>query len=208
MAKIGNLFVVAAPSGAGKHTILRKVLEKDPDIEYSISATTRAPREGEIDGTHYFFIDRTDFEQRVARGEFVEWAEVHGNLYGTLRTELAQRLDSGKDIVLELDVQGMRNLVALYPDAATVFIMAPSIEILAQRLRKRGANTDEDTAVRLKNARDEIAARHAFQYIIINDELDKAVADMEAIIRAQRCRSQQQESRLGMIPRRLRSKKT
>lgn len=208
MAKIGNLFVVAAPSGAGKHTILRKVLEKDPNIEYSISATTRAPREGEIDGTHYFFIDRTDFEQRVARGEFVEWAEVHGNLYGTLRTELAQRLDSGKDIVLELDVQGMRNLVALYPDAATVFIMAPSIEILAQRLRKRGANTDEDTAVRLKNARDEIAARHAFQYIIINDELDKAVADMEAIIRAQRCRSQQQESRLGMIPRRLRSKKT
>ena len=192
MANIGNLFVVAAPSGAGKHTILRKVLDKDPNLVYSISATSRPPREGEIDGVHYFFLDRTDFEQRIDQGEFVEWAEVHGNLYGTLKGELALRLESGKDIVLELDVQGMRNLTDIYPDAATVFIMTSSIEILAQRLRKRGANTEEDMAVRLKNARGEIAARHAFQYIIINDELDEAVADMEAIVRAQRCRSARQ----------------
>ena len=192
MANIGNLFVVAAPSGAGKHTILRKVLDKDPNLVYCISATSRTPRESEIEGIHYFFFDRIAFEQGIDQGEFVEWAEVHGNLYGTLRDELTRRLESGKDIVLELDVQGMRNLTALYPDAATVFIMASSIEILAQRLRKRGANTEEDMAVRLKNARDEIAARHAFQYIIINDELDEAVADMQAIVRAQRCRSARQ----------------
>jgi len=189
MENIGNLFVVAAPSGAGKHTILRRVLEKDPNIAYSISATTRAPRKDEIDGAHYIFLDRKDFEQKIAQDEFIEWAEVHGNLYGTLRRALAQQLDSGKDVLLELDVQGMRKLTELYPDAVTVFIMAPSFEILEQRLRQRGANTEEDMAVRLKNARGEVAARHAFQYIIINDELNEAVADMEAIVRAQRCRS-------------------
>lgn len=192
MAKRGNVFVVAAPSGAGKHTILRKVLEKDSNIEYCISATTRPPRKNEIDGVHYFFLEPADFEQRVERGEFVEWAKVHGNLYGTLRAELAKRLDSGKDVVLELDVQGMRNLTVLYPEAVTVFIMAPSRAVLEQRLRRRGTNSGADIALRLKNAEAEYAARHAFQYIIINDELDEAVADMEAIVRAQRRRSPRQ----------------
>ena len=187
--KRGNVFVISAPSGAGKHTVLKGVFAMDPGLAYSISATTRLPRATEVHGKDYFFLERPDFCQRIEGGEFAEWAEVHGNLYGTLRSELTRKTTSGMDVILELDVQGMRNLKATMPDVVSIFIMPPSIEDLETRLRARGANSEEDIELRLRNARGEIAACVAFDYIVVNDALDEAVADVAAIIRAQRCRS-------------------
>ena len=187
--KRGNVFVISAPSGAGKHTVLEGVFERDPDLAYSVSATTRPPRMNEIHGKDYFFMDRMDFCRRIEGGEFAEWAEVHGNLYGTLRSELTRKTTSGMDVILELDVQGMRNLKATMPDVVSIFIMPPSLDDLEERLRARGANSEDDIELRLRNARGEIAACVAFDYIVVNDELKEAVADVAAIIRAQRCRS-------------------
>lgn len=188
----GSLFVVSAPSGAGKHTVLHRVLATDPRLEYSVSATTRAPRPGEVHGRDYYFLDREEFGRRVEQGGFVEWAEVHGNLYGTLREELERRLSSGKDVVLEIDIQGMRNLKQSGFDAVTVFIMPPSPSVLERRLRGRGTESPETVELRLRNAREEMEARHAFDYIVVNDRLSKAVADLKAIVRAQRCRADKQ----------------
>jgi len=185
-AKAGRIFVVSAPSGAGKHTILKRTLARDPGLTYSISATTRKPRAGEQDGREYYFLDRPAFEKRVAAGEFAEWAEVHGNLYGTLRGELDRIVASGKDALLELDVQGMRNVKRLGIDAVTVFIMAPSLEELGQRLRARGTDSDEVIAVRLKNALDEMAARDEYDNVIVNVDIREAVAELEAIVKAAR----------------------
>ena len=187
--KRGNVFVISAPSGAGKHTVLEGVFERDPDLAYSVSATTRLPRMNETHGKDYFFMDRMDFCRRIEGGEFAEWAEVHGNLYGTLRNELTRKTTSGMDVILELDVQGMRNLKATMPDVVSIFIMPPSLEDLEERLRARGANSEDDIELRLRNARGEIAACVAFDYIVVNDDLNEAVADVAAIIRAQRCRS-------------------
>jgi guanylate kinase len=183
------VFVVSAPSGAGKHAVLHRVLSGDPNAVYSISATTRPPRAGEQDGRDYHFIDRAAFMRRREASEFVEWAEVHGHLYGTLHVELERRITSGKDVILQIDVQGMRNLKNLRPDAVAVFIMPPSLEVLEQRLRSRGTNDDRDIALRLENARREIDAANEFDYVIVNNKLDDAVADMQAIIRAERCRN-------------------
>lgn len=185
-AKAGRIFVVSAPSGAGKHTILKRTLAADPSLTYSVSATTRKPRAGEQDGREYYFLDRAEFERRVGAGEFAEWAEVHGNLYGTLRSELDRIVASGKDALLELDVQGMRNVRRMGIDAVTVFIMAPSFEELEQRLRARGTDSDEVIAVRLKNAREEVAAKDEFDHVIVNVDIREAVAELGAIIRAAR----------------------
>lgn len=195
MAAPGSLYVVSAPSGGGKRAVLARVMAVDPGIEYSVSATTRPPRADEVDGRDYYFLSREEFCRRIEDGRFAEWAEVHDNLYGTLREELDCKLDTGKDLVLELDVQGMRNVRALYPDTVTVFIMPPSFEELERRLRGRGTNSEADIALRLRNAQDEIAACYAFDYIVLNDDLDKAVEDMEAIVRAQRCRTAKFASR-------------
>jgi guanylate kinase len=190
--KRGTLFVVSAPSGGGKHVVLKGVFAEDASIEYSVSATTRAARPGEVDGRDYFFLTRDEFRRRVDLDDFLEWAEVHGNLYGTPREELSLRLASGKDVIMELDVQGMRSIRARMPEAVTVFIMAPSLEETEHRLRRRGVNTDQDIALRMNNARDEIAARNEYDYIIVNKNVDDAVADMRAIIRAERRRSTRQ----------------
>ena len=181
--------MVSAPSGAGKRTILAEAMQQDLNVEMAVSATTRTPRNGEVDRQDYFFLDRDGFCKGIEDGAFVEWAEVHGNLYGTLTDELTDHLATGKDVVLELDVQGMRNVRALYPDAVTVFVMPPSIEVLEERLRKRDTDTEEDIALRLRNALDEMAACHDFDYIIVNDKLADAVGDMQAVIRASRCRA-------------------
>ena len=189
MAALRSLFVVSAPSGAGKRTILDKVFAEDDALAYVVSATTRTPRANEVEGRNYYFMSVDEFQSRIDADAFVEWAEVHGHLYGTLRDELAQRLASGKDVVLELDVQGMRQVQAARPDAVTVFVMAPSMAELERRLRERGANDSEDMALRLANARQEVAVRYEFEYIVVNDELARAVEDMRAIVRAARCRS-------------------
>lgn len=191
-ARRGIVFVLSAPSGGGKRTVLKGVFESDLRLGYSVSATTRPPRNGETEGTDYYFLDRDTFEQRIAVGDFVEWAEVHGNLYGTLQDELERLTISGKDTVLELDVQGMRNLKTSGLDIVSVFVMAPSLEELERRLRARGTDDPEVIELRLTNARDEIAARHEYDYVIVNEHLDEAVADLKAIIRAERCRSYRQ----------------
>ncbi|MBM3288805.1 MAG: guanylate kinase [Candidatus Hydrogenedentes bacterium] len=180
------MFVVSAPSGAGKHTILKRMLAHDPDLTYSISATTRKPRPGEQDGREYYFLERAEFERRVAAGEFAEWAEVHGNLYGTLRSELERIRATGKDALLELDVQGMRNVKRMGVRPVTVFIMAPSFEELEQRLRARGTDSDEVIAVRLNNARNEVAAKDEFDHVIVNVDIRDAVAELDAIVKKAR----------------------
>jgi guanylate kinase len=164
-------------------------MQEDPHLEYAVSATTRPPRTGEVNGKDYYFLDRAEFLRRVEAGEFAEWAQVHDHLYGTLRAELGRRLASGRDVALDIDVQGMRNFKRLPYRMVTVFVMPPSIEVLEERLRARRTDREEDIALRLRNAREEMDARHAFDYIIVNDAVDDAVADMKAILRAQRCRA-------------------
>ncbi|MBX7259870.1 MAG: guanylate kinase [Candidatus Hydrogenedentes bacterium] len=188
----GLVIIISAPSGAGKDTILRRVLARDPRIAYSISMTTRAPRCGERDGYDYYFVDCATFERVRDSGGLFEWAEVHGNLYGTPREEVDRLTASGKDVILELDVQGMRNVREAGVDAATIFIMAPSIEELERRLTARATDSAEEIARRVARAREEIKERHEFDYIVINDDLNTAVEDLEAIIRSQRLRSSRQ----------------
>jgi guanylate kinase len=190
VAKQGVLLVISAPSGAGKLTLLNKVRESQAgSFVTTVSATTRAPRKGEVDGQDYYFLTREDFEAKRTADEFVEWAEVHGNLYGTLFSELDRCLATGKDVILELDVQGMESLKEIRHDVVTVFLMPPSLEVLEERLRKRGTDEDDVIALRLKNAGDEMAQRHGFDYIVVNDKIDQAASDLEAIIRAERCRA-------------------
>ena len=186
----GVLIVISAPSGAGKLTLLNKVRECQADsFVTTVSATTRAPRTGEVEGQDYYFLTRENFETKRTALEFVEWAEVHGNLYGTLYKELDRCLATGKDVILELDVQGMESLNEIRHDVVTVFLMPPSLEVLEERLRKRGTDEDDVIALRLKNAADEMAQRHGFDYIVVNDKIDQAASDLEAIIRAERCRA-------------------
>lgn len=192
MPREGVLMVISAPSGAGKLTLLNRLRETEAGLASTVSATTRPPRPGEIDGKDYHFLDRAAFEARVAAGAFVEWAEVHGNLYGTLASELDRCLATGGDVILELDVQGMRSLRARRPDTVAVFLMPPSIAELERRLRRRGTDDGDIIALRLANAEGEMAARHEFDYIVVNDALDRAAADMAAILRAERCRAHRQ----------------
>lgn len=190
MSRLGVLLVISAPSGAGKLTLLNKVRERQVDaFVTTVSATTRPPRESETDGQDYYFLDRATFEAKRDNNEFIEWAEVHGNLYGTLNAELDRCLATGKDVILELDVQGMESLTQLRNDVVTVFLMPPSLEVLESRLRNRGTDNDDVIALRLKNARDEMAQRHSFDYIVVNDKIEQAASDLEAIIRAERCRA-------------------
>ena len=186
------VIVVSAPSGAGKHTVLEQVRKADRGLATTVSATTRPPRASEADGREYYFLSREEFERRIAAGEFIEFAVVHDNMYGTFESELDRCLDSGKDVLLELDVQGMRDLKRMRRDAVTVFITAPSLEELERRLRRRGTEADHVIGLRLRNAKAEIDARREYDYIVVNDALDNAVADMQAIIRAERCRSDRQ----------------
>lgn len=190
MTKQGILIVISAPSGAGKLTLLNKVRESQVgSFVTTVSATTRAPRNGEVEGRDYYFLTREIFETKRNADEFVEWAEVHGNLYGTLFSELDRCLETGKDVILELDVQGMESLKEIRHDVVTVFLMPPSLEVLEDRLRKRGTDEEDVIALRLKNAGDEMAQRHGFDYIVVNDKIEQAASDLEAIIRAERCRA-------------------
>ena len=181
-----RVIVVSAPSGGGKRTVLEHVMASDPDLEVAVSCTTRAPRDGEVEGEDYYFLDRAAFEAKIAEGAFAEWAEVHGNLYGTLKAELEQRMATGKDVVLEVDVQGMRQVKASGLNPATAFITVPNLEVLRQRIEHRGQNDPADTALRLKNAEEEMAAQDEFDQVIVNDNLDEAVAAFHAFLREAR----------------------
>lgn len=186
MASTGKVIVVSSPSGGGKGTILRHIISRDENVCHAVSATTRQPREGEIDGQHYYFLSDREFDRRLAGDEFVEWAEVHGHRYGTLKSELDQLLASGQDVVLELDVQGMRALQDNRDDVVSIFIIPPSIEVLEERLRGRGDLEETELKLRLSNAQEEIAAQNEYNHLISNDHLDSAIAEFEAVLREER----------------------
>ena len=185
-SKRGQLFIVSAPSGAGKSTLCKAVRGRLPDLHYSISYTTRAMRPDEVDGVHYHFISTDEFREGIRQNRWAEWATVHDNLYGTAMADLNRILAAGGDILLDIDVQGARQLVERFPDCVTVFILPPSMEILEQRLADRATDLKETISLRLKNAEKEIAAKDDYQHIIVNEDLDKAVNALEEIIRRNR----------------------
>ncbi|MBK5913205.1 guanylate kinase [Rhodocyclus purpureus] len=191
----GHLYIVAAPSGAGKTTLVRLLLERDPGIRLSVSFTTRAPRAGEIDGVHYNFVGLPRFREMVAAGEFLEWAEVHGNCYGTSKPWIEAEMAAGRDVLLEIDWQGAAQVRALFPQAIGVFILPPSLEELARRLSGRGTDSEETIALRLAAAQEEMRHVAEFDYVIINRELADALDDLLSVVRASRLDWQSQRER-------------
>ncbi len=189
MSKDGKLYVFTGPSGTGKGTILNKVLKQDTKLFLSVSATTRAPRQGEIHGKHYYFLDKQTFEDKIKQGEFLEYAQYVGNYYGTLEEPVNEQLKSGNDVVLEIEVQGAMQIHEKRPDAVMIFVAPPSIEELERRLIGRGTENDEKIAARMKTAEQELKQADKFDYIIVNDDLECAIADLLAILRAERCRN-------------------
>jgi guanylate kinase len=182
----GNLFVVAAPSGAGKSSLVKALLQLDAGLAVSVSHTTRAPRGQERDGREYHFIAEPVFRDMVMAGAFFEWAEVHGNLYGTSRLAIEQRLGQGEDVVLEIDWQGALQIKRLFPGAVLIFILPPSWEELLQRLERRGEDPAAVIGTRMHNAREEVAQARHFDYIVINALFETALFDLKAIVHAQR----------------------
>lgn len=182
----GVLFIVSAPSGAGKTTLVRGLLEREPQIGLSISHTTRAPRPGEVDGVAYHFVSVERFEAMREAGDFLEWAHVHGNFYGTSRRWLDERLNAGHDVLLEIDWQGAQQVRAQFPEAVSLFVLPPSFEALAQRLTGRGSDAPEVIERRLAAAREEIGHLREFDFVIINNILSQALDEMVAVARAAR----------------------
>jgi guanylate kinase len=180
------LIVIAAPSGGGKSTVLRRVFAEVPGLLFSISHTTRAPRKGEENGREYFFTDKDRFRELVAQDAFLEWAEVHANLYGTTRGELDRARSLSRDLVLDIDVQGAAQVVKSHPSALTIFLKPPSLEILKARLRGRASESEEALAVRLRNAEAELARAGEFKHVVVNDDLDTAVNEVKAILASAR----------------------
>jgi len=182
MATKGHLFIISGPSGAGKSTILSAILKKRPQLRYSISFTTRSPRGDEKDGVDYHFVSEAVFRQKIGKGEFAEWAEVHGHLYGTSATYVEEVLARGLDVLLDIDVQGAGKLSAKYPEAISVFVTPPNMEELEKRLLKRGVDSPAAVERRLKNAKAEVAQAHDYDHVVVNDDLAQTVSDLESII--------------------------
>lgn len=182
----GNLFVVAAPSGAGKSSLVKALLELDSRLAVSVSHTTRKPRGQEQHGREYWFVDEPEFRGMVEHGDFFEWAQVHGNLYGTSRSAIEARLERGEDVVLEIDWQGALQIKKIFPHAVLIFILPPSWEELAQRLRRRGEDDPETIATRMANAREEVAQARHFDFVIINSLFETALFDLKTVVHSQR----------------------
>ena len=195
----GNLFVVVAPSGAGKTTLVSALLEKNPNLRLSISYTTRAPREGEVDGREYHFVSREKFEQMIGAGDFLEHANVYGNYYGTSKRWIENQLSGDHDVLLEIDFQGARQLRALFPHMVGIFILPPSFAELRKRLKSRGKDSAEAIERRLASAREEISHVLEFEYIIVNESFETALADLIAVVRAARVSRAQQAIRLASL---------
>jgi len=177
--------ILSAPSGAGKTTIARRLLDVRQDVGYSVSATTRGPRPGEINGVSYHFLDTDQFAKAVQDGMFAEYAQVHGHMYGTLRSEVERVMAAGRHVVMDIDVQGATQFAASYPEAVRIFILPPSGETLVARLKDRGTEDRETIARRLRDAVVEIGLLHEFEYVVINDDLDCAVSQVACIIDAE-----------------------
>lgn len=196
----GNLFIVAAPSGAGKSSLVNAVLKLEPEIALSISFTSRAPRPGERHAQHYHFVSQDEFRRMIDAGDFFEHALVHGDYKGTARQSVEPQLQSGRDVLLEIDWQGARQVRSKLPEAITVFILPPSKEALEERMRKRGQDSEETIALRLAAAREEMSHVGEFDYVIVNEDFDRAVGEMRAIFVASRLRRHvQAERHKGLI---------
>jgi guanylate kinase len=194
----GILFVVSSPSGGGKGTLVQRVL-RHGNLSYSVSYTTRAPRNGEVEGREYFFVTPEKFDAMVAAGEFLEWAHVHGKLYGTSREQVFRDVQEGRDIILEVDVQGAESVRELVTDSVSIFILPPSVEILRQRLVARGTDSPEELELRLRNAPAELKHYKAFDYVIINDQLERAAGQLSCIIEAERAVRARQEPAIKRV---------
>ena len=181
-SKSAHLFIVAAPSGGGKTTLCREVRKRFSDMLYSVSYTTRELRDGEQEGVDYHFIDKTDFEKKIAAGKWAEWALVHGHYYGTSADFLDKGLSDGRDILLDIDVQGTRQILERYANSITIFILPPSLDVLRQRLKARGTDSVKSIAVRLRNAEKEMEQQDLYHHVIVNDQLSLAVAELISII--------------------------
>ncbi|MBE6368973.1 MAG: guanylate kinase [Lentisphaerae bacterium] len=194
--RLGSAIIVSGPSGVGKSTVCGKVRSRMPELKFSISCTTRQPREGEVDGVHYYFISKDEFEKRIANNEFIEYARVFDNIYGTLAGEVIGRVKAGEDVFLDIDVQGALQIQAaaeqnelLKKVCEFVMLAPPSLEILEQRLRSRASDSAEQIEMRLAKARSELSFYKKYNYVVINDDLETAAADVESIIRSQRSRT-------------------
>jgi guanylate kinase len=199
----GDLFIVSSPSGGGKTTLIRRLLEfpAGPRLHFSVSHTTRPMRQGEQDGREYHFIPVAEFQRMAQRDEFLEHNEVHDNIYGTSKAEVLPRLAAGQDVILDIDVQGARDIRAAYPEAVTVFIVPSSLDELEKRLRSRGLDSEESIRKRLISAAREIDEASSFQYVIVNDDLQRATLELESIVRARRLTAARQADRIERIRR-------
>lgn len=180
--KTGKLFVLSGPSGVGKGTLREHALNNAPNLKYSISCTTRKPREGETDGVEYRFISHTKFQEYISQGLFLEYAHVHEDYYGTLKSDVMSELEAGHDVLLEIDVQGALKVKEIMPEAVLIFVAPPSVEVLTQRLTGRGTESSSSLEVRLSNALKEIALKDKYDYVIVNDDLDSACEELKKII--------------------------
>ena len=177
--------ILSSPSGGGKTTIRRELLARREDLGYSVSCTTRAPRPGEVEGRDYYFLSRAEFERKRDRGEFAESAQVHGNMYGTLRSEVERVLGHGKHVIMDIDVQGAQQFTRAFPMSVTIFVLPPSADVLLERLRQRQTESKDELVRRLQSALQELQAVDLYQYIVVNDDLEKAVYNVAAIIDAE-----------------------
>jgi guanylate kinase len=195
----GSLFIVSAPSGAGKSSLVKALIDSDAGLRLSVSYTTRAPRPGEQDGVHYHFVERQTFLERLALGDFLESAEVYGNYYGTSQPWIEERMRLGEDIILEIDWQGASQVRRLLPDAQSIYILPPSLEVLRQRLQNRGQDANEVIERRLAAARDDISHAFEFDYLVVNDRFDVALEGLRAIVQARRLAIRSQMQRLSSL---------
>lgn len=185
----GLLVIFSAPSGAGKSTLIHRLMEEEPSLAFAVSHTTRPPRPGERDGEDYYFVSDVAFDHMLRQRSFVEWAWVHGHRYGTSRQEVDRLLRSGREVIFDVDFQGGRALMRRFPEAVSLFILPPSLAEVHRRLLGRGTNSPEEIALRLRNARVEIAVAGEYRYAVVNDHLDRALDDIRTILRAERLRS-------------------
>ena len=195
----GNLIIISSPSGGGKGTLIKEVLKIVPNVGYSVSYTTREMREGEENGRDYFFVSRAEFSGLIEKSEFVEFAEVHGNLYGTSVTEVEKEIGKGNDVILEIDVQGAESVRRKMPEAVSIFILPPSFEVLRHRLTSRATETQENLSLRLRNSINEVREFERFDYIVVNDEVTRATEDLKTIILAERLKPIRQIDAIGSI---------
>lgn len=194
LSHAGNVFVLSAPSGTGKSTLARRLVQEVPDLNFSVSFTTRKPRPGEVHGKDYFFVDDAAFDAMIAKDGFVEWVQVYDRRYGTGRAWILEHLAAGQDILLDVESQGARRVKEAIPDAVMVFLLPPSSQELAQRLRGRGDESDQQVRIRLEYARHELAQLDGYDYLVVNDTVEQAYHRLESIIIATRCRKERMAS--------------